>query len=158
MQGAVVHKHRSNVSATLVKRRLDNRTRGLAVGIGLQVKHIGLEQHLLHEFVHANTFLSRDILTLVLAAPILNKVVHVGQLLLDLLGISSGLINLVDGKDDGHTSSRRVIQGLNCLRHDAIIGSDNHNNDVGYLGTTGTHSSKCFVTRGIQEGDATSVG
>ena len=51
-----------------------------------------------------------------------------------------------------------MVQRLDSLRHDVIVGSDNHNNDIGDLGTTGTHSGKRLVTRGIQEGDATAVG
>ena len=51
-----------------------------------------------------------------------------------------------------------MVQSLDRLRHDAVVGSDDDDNDVGHLGTTGAHSGKCLVARGIQEGDAATVG
>ena len=51
-----------------------------------------------------------------------------------------------------------MIDCFNGLRHDGIVGSYNNNSDIRYLGTTGTHSGKRFMTRSIQEGDTASAG
>ena len=44
------------------------------------------------------------------------------------------------------------------LRHYAIVGRDDQNDDVGGLGTAGTHRGKRLVTRGIEEGQHATIG
>ena len=51
-----------------------------------------------------------------------------------------------------------MVDSLDRLRHHGVVSSDHNDTQVGNLGTAGTHSSKCFVTRRIQEGDLTTVG
>ena len=46
-----------------------------------------------------------------------------------------------------------MVDGLNRLWHDAVIGGDNQDGQVGGLRTAGTHGGKGLVTRGIQEGN-----
>src|SRR5664280_3007297 len=46
-----------------------------------------------------------------------------------------------------------MVQCLNRLRHDAVIGCDHEDRDVGDPGTTSTHSREGLVTRGVNEGD-----
>ena len=48
-----------------------------------------------------------------------------------------------------------MVQGLNGLRHHAVIRCDHKNSDVGNLRTAGTHSGKRLVTGGIDEGNST---
>lgn len=48
-----------------------------------------------------------------------------------------------------------VVERLDRLRHDAVVGRDHEDRDVGRLGTTGTHGGERLVTRGVDEGDAT---
>src|SRR3712207_7518680 len=38
------------------------------------------------------------------------------------------------------------------LRHHAVVCSHNDNSDIRHLGSTGTHGSKRFVSRSIEEG------
>ena len=42
-------------------------------------------------------------------------------------------------------------------RHDRVVGSDDDNRNIGNLSTTGTHSGKRLVTRGIEECNPTAV-
>ena len=42
-------------------------------------------------------------------------------------------------------------------RHDRVIGCDDDDSDIRHLCSTGTHSGKCLVTRGIKECDTASV-
>ena len=44
------------------------------------------------------------------------------------------------------------------LRHDAIVGGNHQNHDVGSLGTAGTHGGKGRVTGGVQEGHHAAIG
>jgi hypothetical protein len=46
-----------------------------------------------------------------------------------------------------------VVDGLKRLRHDAVVGGDHDDHDVGDLGAAGTHAGKGFVTRRIEEDD-----
>ena len=154
---AVAYQHRSHIATAFVQTRFDDATCGLAVGVGLQLQHLGFEQHLFHQFVDTNTLLGRDVLTLVLTAPILYEEVHVGQLLLDFVGIGSRLINFVDCEYNGHTGGHGVVDGLLGLRHHVVVGSYDDDGNVGHLRTTGTHGGEGLVTRRIQEGDNTSV-
>ena len=50
-----------------------------------------------------------------------------------------------------------MIDGFERLRHDAVIGRDHQNDDVGDLGAAGTHAGKRFVTRRIDEDDLLAV-
>ena len=46
-----------------------------------------------------------------------------------------------------------MVDGLHGLWHDAVIGSNHEDSQVGGLSTTSTHGGKGLVTRGIQEGN-----
>ena len=50
-----------------------------------------------------------------------------------------------------------MVDGLLGLRHHAVVGSDDDDGNVGHLGTTGTHSGERLVTRGVEEGDVTTI-
>ncbi len=44
-----------------------------------------------------------------------------------------------------------MVDGLDGLRHDAVVGGDDQDDDVRDLGATGTHGGKRLVTRGVDE-------
>jgi hypothetical protein len=46
-----------------------------------------------------------------------------------------------------------VVDGLHRLRHDAVVGRDHQDRDIGGLRATGTHRGERFVARGVDEGD-----
>ena len=50
-----------------------------------------------------------------------------------------------------------MIDGFQRLWHDAIIGSDNQHDDVGYLCASGAHSGKRLVTWRIDEYDLAAI-
>ncbi len=50
-----------------------------------------------------------------------------------------------------------MVDGLDGLRHDSIVGSHNDDGDIRDLGTTRTHSGEGFVPRGVEESDVLSV-
>ncbi len=80
-----------------------------------------------------------------------------GQFLLDPFRLGLGLVNLVDRHDDRHSGSLGVVDGFAGLGHDAIVGGDHQDNDIGNLGTAGTHGGKSLVTRRIEEGNLAAV-
>ena len=46
-----------------------------------------------------------------------------------------------------------MVDGLDRLGHDAVIGGDDQNCNIGHVGTAGAHGGERLVARGIQEGD-----
>ena len=157
MERTILHEHSSHIATTFVERRLDDRALGTAVWIGFEFEHLGFEKHFLKEFEHAFTLLSRDMLALVRTTPILYEDIHVGELLLDLIWVSTWFIALVDSENHWHTSCLRVVDSLDSLWHDRIVGSHNDNRNIRHLRTAGTHGSKRLVTRSIEESDVLTI-
>ena len=90
---------------------------------------------------------------LVLAAPLFDEDVLLGELLADAVGIGVGLVGLVDRDDDRHGRRLRVADGLEGLRHDAVVGGDDQDHDVGDLGTACAHGGERLMARRIEERD-----
>ena len=81
-----------------------------------------------------------------------------GELLDDLRGVRFGLVDLVDRDDDRHLGRAGVVDGLEGLGHDAVVGCDYDDDDVGDLGAAGTHAGEGLVTGGIEEDDLATEG
>ena len=50
-----------------------------------------------------------------------------------------------------------MVDCLDCLWHDCIVGGDDDDCEVGHLGSSGTHCREGFVARGVEEGDSLPV-
>ena len=87
------------------------------------------------------------------AAVLLGDQAVLGQLLAHLVRVGVLLVDLVDRDHDRHVGRLGVVERLDRLRHDAVVGRDHQDHDVGGLGTTGTHGGERLVTRGVDEGD-----
>ncbi len=87
------------------------------------------------------------------SAVLLGDETVLGELLSNLRRVGAVLVDLVDRDDDRHIGSLRVVESLNRLRHDAVVGRDHEDRDVGNLGTSSTHGGERLVTRGVNEGD-----
>ncbi len=77
----------------------------------------------------------------------------VGELLLDALGVGFGRVDFIDGDDDGDGGGLGVIDGLEGLRHDAVVRGDDDDNDVSNLCAAGSHAGEGFVAGGVEEDD-----
>ncbi|TPW01439.1 MAG: Uncharacterized protein FD124_3706, partial [Alphaproteobacteria bacterium] len=75
----------------------------------------------------------------------------------DAAGIGFVLVDLVDRHDDRDACGLRVIDGLDGLRHDAVVGGHNQHDDVGDLGAARAHRRERRVAGGIEERDALAV-
>src|SRR5581483_6484925 len=73
------------------------------------------------------------------AAVLLDHDVVLRQLLHHAVGVSAGEVDLVDGDDQGHAGGLCVVDGLDGLGHDPIVGGDDEDGNVGDLGATGAH-------------------
>ena len=68
-------------------------------------------------------------------------------------GSESGLVDLVHGDDDRHRRSPGMIDGLDGLRHDAVVGGHDQDHDVGRLSPARAHGGEGLVARRVEEGD-----
>ncbi len=71
---------------------------------------------------------------------------------------ADGQVDLVDGHDDRHAGVPGVADRLDGLGHDLVVGRHHEDDDVGDLGTAGTHGGKGLVTRRVEEGDGAAIG
>ena len=156
-QRTIRHQNSAHIAASFVKTGLNDTTCCLTVRISFQVEHLCFKEYLLQQFINAHTFLGRNLLTLILTSPLFYQQVHVGQVLTYLIRVSPRLINLVDGKHHWHIGSLSMGDCLLRGRHHRVVGSNNDNGNIRYLGTTGTHSCKGLVTWSIKEGDASAI-
>ena len=57
----------------------------------------------------------------------------------------------------GHLGRLGVVERLDRLGHDAVVGGDDEHDDVGGLGATGAHGGERLVARRVDEGDRPAV-
>ena len=153
MQRAALHEHGCHRAAALVEVGLDDETGGQRIGVGAKLEHVGLQQDGLEQVVDVQLLLRRNVDEHVLSAPVLGDDAVLDELLAHAVGVGAGLVDLVDGHHDRHVSGLSVVDSLDGLRHDAVVGSDDQDDDVGHLGTAGTHGREGLVTRRVDEGD-----
>jgi hypothetical protein len=150
--------HGRHGAASLVELRLDGDTARVLVGVGAQVESgIRGEQNGVEQFGDADVVERRDIHEHRVAAVLLGDETEFGQLLTHLGGVGAVLVDLVDRDDDRHASGLSVVERLHRLRHDAVVGRDHEDRDIGHLGTAGAHGGERLVARGVDEGDGALV-
>ena len=116
---------------------------------------VGGEHDRLEQLVEAGAGLGRDVDEHRVAAVLLGHESVLGELAAGLARVGVGLVDLVHRDHDRHAGGLGVVERLDRLRHDAVVGRDHEHRDVGGLGTTGTHGGERLVTGGVDEGDAT---
>ena len=117
LQGTIRYQYSRNIATTFVKRALDDTSSSLSVRISLQVKHLCFKQHLFKQFINTDTLLGAYLLALVLTAPLLNKQIHVCQILTNLIRISTWFIYLIDSEHHWYVSSLSMSDSLLGGRH-----------------------------------------
>ena len=123
----------------------------LRFGFALSSLELGDEQDHLEQQVEVLLLLRRDLDHDGCAAPRFRRQTEVRELLLDALGVGVRLVNLVDRDEDRHARRLRVIDRLARLRHDAVVGRDDEDDDVGDARAAGAHHREGFVTRRVEE-------
>ena len=91
------------------------------------------------------------------AAVLLDDHAVLRQLGLDAVGVGVGLVDLVEGHHDRHLGGARVVDGLEGLRHDAVIRGDHDHRDVGDLRAAGAHGRERLVAGRVEEHDAAAI-
>ena len=157
MQCTALDEHRGDGATAFVEVSLDDEAGSKRIGIGLQLEHVSLEDDGLEQVVDMHLLLCRHLDEHVGAAPFLGDDAVLGELLAHTVGVRTGFVDLVDSHDDGNIGCFRVVDSLNGLRHDTVVGGNDEHDNVGDLGTAGTHCRERFVARGVDEGDLLAV-
>ncbi len=154
LERAALHQHGGDRAAAALELGLDDDAFGGAVRVGAQLEHFGLQQDRFLELVEVLAGLGRDLDRQHVAAHLLDDDLVLQQLLADALRIGVGLVDLVDRDDDRHVGRLGVVDRLDGLRHDAVVGGDHQHDDVGDLGAARAHRGEGLVARRVEEGDA----
>ena len=152
LQRTAQHQHRGDRAAAFLEAGLDHVSGRHPRGGRLQFEHFGLQQNAVEQLIHALPGAGRHRHENILAAPFLGNDAVLGEFLLDLFRIRFGLVHLVERHDDGHLGRLRVLDGLDGLRHDAVVGAHHQDHDVGDLRAARAHGGEGRVARRIQEG------
>ena len=153
MQGAVLDQQGGHGAPALLQPGLDDGALGGAVGVGLQLPHLGGEHHHIQQVVDTLAGLGGNFADDGIAAPLLGHQLILGELLHDPVRVGAGFIHLVDGHDNGNLGGLGVVDGLHGLGHDAVVGGHHQDGQVGDHGAPGPHGGKGLMAGGVQEGD-----
>ena len=91
--------------------------------------------------------LGRHVDELGVAAPVGRRQALLGELAADAVRVGALLVDLVDRDHDRHLGGLGVVDRLDGLRHDAVVGGDDDHGDVGDLGAAGAHGGERLVAR-----------
>ncbi|MPL99461.1 hypothetical protein SDC9_45679 [bioreactor metagenome] len=130
---------------------------GGAVGIGPEFLHFCGENDHFEKSFYALAGFGRDGADNGIAAPLLRHQLIFGELLLNALGIDVRFIHFVDGYDHRDVCGLGVVDGLDRLGHDTVVGGYHQNSYVGDHSAAGAHGGKRLVAWGIQEGNKFSI-
>ena len=157
-QRAALDEHRGDGAPALVQLALDDDTLRVLLGVRAQVQRgVGGQQDRREQLVEALAGGRGDVDEHRVAAVLLGHQAVLGELLTDLGGVGPLLVDLVHRDHDRHVGGLGVVERLDRLRHDAVVGRDHQDDDVGDLRASGTHRGERLVTRGVDEGDRTLV-
>ena len=140
VEGAVLHEDGGDGAAAAIELGFEDDAAGGAAGSGFELLEIGREADHFEEEIEIGFLFGGDVDEDGFAAPLFGHEAVIGELLFDAIGHGVGLIDFVDGDDDGHFGGMSVVDGLDRLRHDAVVGGDDEHDDVGGFGAAGAHA------------------
>ena len=153
VQRAALHQHGRHRAAAAVELGFDHGAFGGAFRIGLEVKDFRLKPDHLEQTVEVGLLGGGQLDVDDLAAERFNLHFVLQQLGAHALGLGVRLVDLVDRDDHRHLRRLGVIDRLDRLRHDAVVGRDHQHHDIGDLGAAGAHRGERGVARRVDEGD-----
>ena len=158
LQRTPLHQGGGHGAAALLHLRLDDHALGAALGIGLEIEELRLQEDDFLQLLQVGPFLGRNLDRQDIASHLLERHVVLQQIGAHPPGVGIGAIDLVDGDDDRDLRRLGMVDGLHGLRHDAVVGGDDEDDDVGHLGAARPHLREGGVAGGIDEGDLAARG
>ena len=153
MKGAVLHQNRGHRAAALIQFGFDHGPRHGPVRVGLQLQNIGLEQDHFQKLLQADLLLGRNLGKDRLAAPGLRHQAVLGERLFDPFRVGVGFVDFIDRHDQGHLGGFGVVDGLDGLGHDPVIGRHHEDDDIRHLRPAGAHGREGLMAGRVQEDD-----
>ena len=123
------------------------------VGVGLEVEHFGLQRDRFEQFVEIELLLGRDFDFERVAAEAFDLDFVLQQFGAHALRLGVGLVDLVDRHDQRHMRRLGVVDRLDRLRHDAVVGRDDQHDNIRDLGAARAHRREGGVAGRVDEGD-----
>src|SRR5699024_1472190 len=153
-QSTALNDNGCNWAATTVKVSFNGYTLCIHVWVSSKLQRcIGSQNNCFQQSVDVGASLRGDIHEHGVATVLFWDQAVFRQLATDLIRSSFWLIDLVHSDHDWDIRCLCVVDGLYCLRHNAVVSCNHQDCQVSGLRTTGTHGGKRLVTRGIQEGN-----
>ena len=153
LQAAAVDDQRDDGAAARIELRLDHEAGGVGVGVGLELLDLGERDQRLEQVVEVLPGLGRDVHELGVSAPVGRRQALLRELAAHAVGVGPFLVDLVDRDHDRHAGGLGVVDRLDGLRHDAVVGGHHDHGDVRDLGPAGAHGREGLVAGGVEEGD-----
>ena len=155
VEDPALDEHRCHRAAAGIEVGLEHEgtPRRLRVRHERRVLDVGDEQDRVEQLRDAGAFGAGHLDHERVAAPLLGHELPLDELLASALRVGVALVDLRDRDDDGHLGRLGVTDGLDGLRHDAVVGCDDEHRDVGRLGAAGAHGGERLVTGRVDERD-----
>ena len=135
----------------------DDRATCSSFGGRLKLKQFRLQLDCFLQFFHAVAGQRGDMGTLNITTQVFDLDLMRQQFGLNFIRIDTRLVALVDGDNDRDIGRFGVSNCFNGLWHQAVVGGDHENDDIGDIGAPSPHFSKCCMTRSIEEADSLSA-
>lgn len=154
LQRAFLHQHRRHGAATLLDAGLDDETARQAARRRRQLEHLGLQQDGIEQLIDTLSRVGRYVDENILTTPLFGDDFLLRKLGANPIRIRRALVDFVDRHHDRHARRARVLDRLDGLRHDTVIGRHHEHHDVRRARTTSTHRGERGVAWGVEEGHA----
>ena len=151
LQFTLIDENRGNRATALIEVCLEHDALGSTGGVRSQFFKFSDDEQLIEKVVDANILQRRHLNHNRVAAPRLGDEFVFSELCQHSLRICVLFVDLVHRHNDRNLCGTSVTDGLNGLRHHAVISGHDEHNNVGGLRSAGTHIRKCSVTRSIDE-------
>ena len=133
--------------------RFQARAHGVLVRVRLEFLQFGDDGELIEQFVDPLAGGGAGFDERRIAAHVVGQHAQAVKLLPRAVDVGAGHIDLVDGDDERNAGGLGMADRFFGLRHDAVVGGDHDDGDIGHLGAAGTHLRERLMARRIEERD-----
>ena len=156
-ESTALNNYRRNYTTALINAGFENLTFCTTIKCSLKFKHFCLKKNSIKKIINTHFLFSRNMNVLCISTPFFRSKSLFRKLSLNTIWICFWFINLVYSNNNRNLCILSMSNSFKSLRHYTIICSYYKNYNICYLSTTGTHHSKCFMTRCIKECNITLI-
>ncbi len=157
VQRTALHEDGADRTAAALELGFDNDAFRRAMRIGAKVQNFGLQMDRFQKLVEIGALQCRHRHFERVAAHALYDDFLRQEIGAHAARIGLRLVDLVDRDDHRNLGSLGVIDRLDRLRHDAVVGRNDEHDDVRHLGAAGAHRREGFVAWRVDERDLVAV-